>query len=63
MNLKENNKVARNVILFLGDGMGVASVTAARILRGQLKGKPGEETVLSFENFPNVAFSKVIHIC
>ena len=29
---------ARNVILFVGDGMGVATVTAARILEGQLRG-------------------------
>ncbi len=49
---------ARNVILFVGDGMGIATVTAARILDGQLKGGTGEENVLSFEHFPNTAFSK-----
>jgi alkaline phosphatase len=32
---------ARNVILFIGDGMGVTTVTAARILEGQLRGEPG----------------------
>ena len=50
---------AKNVILFIGDGMGVSTVTASRILRGQLNGKPGEETVLAFEEFPNLALSKV----
>ena len=58
---QENNKIAKNVILFVGDGMGVSTVTAARILRGQLNGRPGEETVLKFEEFPNAAFSKVEH--
>ena len=33
---------AKNIILFVGDGMGVSTVTAARILEGQLRGEPGE---------------------
>jgi len=49
---------ARNVILFVGDGMGVSTVTAARILEGQLRGERGEENVLSFEEFPHLALSK-----
>ncbi|MEX2470111.1 MAG: alkaline phosphatase [Pseudohongiellaceae bacterium] len=49
---------ARNIILFVGDGMGVSTVTAARILEGQLRGETGEENVLSFETFPNVALAK-----
>jgi alkaline phosphatase len=49
---------SRNVILFLGDGMGISTVTAARILAGQLQGHPGEEHALSFESFPNVALIK-----
>ncbi len=48
----------QNVILFLGDGMGVSTVTAARILAGQRAGKLGEEHELSFEAFPNVALVK-----
>lgn len=50
--------VAKNVILFIGDGMGVSTVTAMRILDGQMKGMSGEANVLSFEHFPNVALSK-----
>lgn len=53
-----NARKAKNVILFVGDGMGISTITAARILEGQLNGKPGEENRLSFENFPNVALSK-----
>lgn len=49
---------ARNVILFVGDGMGISTVTAARILEGQRRGAPGEENRLSFEEFPHVALSK-----
>ena len=48
----------RNVILFLGDGMGVSTVTAARIFAGQQQGQPGEDYSLSFERFPNVALVK-----
>ena len=53
---------ARNVILFIGDGMGVSSVTAIRILDGQRKGMPGEENVLSFERFPQVALAKTYEV-
>ncbi|MFK7863096.1 MAG: alkaline phosphatase [Pseudohongiellaceae bacterium] len=50
--------VAKNVILFVGDGMGISTLTAARILEGQLRGDTGEENELYFERFPNVALSK-----
>ena len=53
---------ARNVILFIGDGMGVSTVTAIRILDGQEKGMQGEENVLSFEHFPHVALSKTYEL-
>ena len=49
---------AHNVILFIGDGMGVPTVTAARILEGQQQGQPGEEHALSFERFPWLALAK-----
>ncbi len=49
---------ARNVILFVGDGMSMTTVDAARILAGQLEGRPGEEHELSFERFPFVALAR-----
>jgi len=52
------HKKAKNIILFVGDGMGVSTVTAARILEGQLKGMSGEENMLSFDMFPYTAMSK-----
>jgi alkaline phosphatase len=54
--------VARNVILFIGDGMGVSTVTAVRILDGQRKGMSGEENILPFERFPHVALAKTYAI-
>jgi len=49
---------AKNVILFLGDGMSVTTVAAARILEGQQRGQTGEENLLSFEKLPYTALIK-----
>ena len=49
---------AGQVVLFLGDGMGVTTVTAGRILAGQKLGKQGEEHKLSFETYDHVALIK-----
>jgi len=49
---------ARNVILFIGDGMDVTTVTAARILEGQRRGEPGEENLLAFETLPFTGLAK-----
>ena len=48
----------RNIILFVGDGMSLPTVAAARILAGQRQGDPGEGTLLSWESFPATAFSR-----
>ena len=53
---------AKNVILFVGDGMSIATITAARILDGQLRGESGEENQLSFEKFPFTGFSKTYNV-
>lgn len=60
--MQPNKKHAKNVILFIGDGMGISTVTAARILEGQLRGQPGEENSLSFEKLPYSAFSKTYSV-
>jgi len=55
-----NTKVARNVIMLVGDGMGVATVTAGRIYAAQQQGRRyGEEPSLAFERFPHVGLAKV----
>ena len=53
---------AKNVILFVGDGMGVSTVTAARILEGQRKGLMGEENQLSFDKFPFSGLAKTYNV-
>lgn len=59
---------AKNIILFVGDGMGITTITAARIFEAQQKAKAagtpppgfegGEENLLSFERFPARALVK-----
>ncbi|NWU59932.1 PPBT protein, partial [Dromas ardeola] len=39
-------------------GMGVSTVTAARILKGQLQNRKGEESLLEMDKFPYVALAK-----
>lgn len=50
-NLNENK--AKNIIMFLGDGMSLQTVAATRMYMG------GEELSLSFEKFPHFGLSKV----
>ena len=56
--VKPNTRKAKNVILFVGDGMDITTTTAARIYDGQARGEDGEENYLSFERFPWIALSK-----
>lgn len=56
--LQARSKHAKNIILFLGDGMGVSTITAARIFEGQQQGRDGERNLLSFEKLPYLAMSK-----
>ncbi len=53
-----NTGPAKNVILFVGDGFGLSTVTATRIFEGQQRGVDGESNVLAFEAFPYAALSK-----
>ena len=60
--LKPDTNTAKNAILFVGDGMGITTVTATRILDGQMKGKSGEENVLSWETFPWSGLAKTYSV-
>lgn len=53
LKVEMNTHRARNVILFVGDGMGVNTATASRIYRY------GEEGRLSWEEFPHMGMLKV----
>jgi len=56
---RPNEGQAKNIILFIGDGMGISTLTASRILEGQQQGDSGEENSLSWESFPYSALVKV----
>ncbi|XP_062987862.1 alkaline phosphatase-like [Elgaria multicarinata webbii] len=62
LNLTPMNHRAKNLILFLGDGMGVPTISAARIYKGQQAGGSGEDGVLAMEKFPYVALSKTYNV-
>lgn len=49
---------AKNVILFVGDGMGIATITAARILAGQQQGLDGESYELTLDSATHTALSR-----
>lgn len=52
-------QMARNIMIFIGDGMGMASITAGRIFKGQQRGGRGEEENLEFDAFPHIGLAKV----
>ncbi|XP_057378290.1 alkaline phosphatase-like [Daphnia carinata] len=58
LNKKPIEAEAKNIIFFLGDGMSIATVTAARIYKGQKAGNTGEEEQLTFDKFPYTALSR-----
>ncbi len=49
---------AKNIILFIGDGMGISTMTAIRIHAGQSEGKDGESYQLNMDSLPHTALSK-----
>ncbi|CAF1124283.1 unnamed protein product [Adineta ricciae] len=59
---RDNTRLAKNVILFLGDGMGLSTVTAGRIRKGQIKGQLGEDFVTEMEQFQHLGLAKTYNI-
>lgn len=49
---------AKNVIIFVGDGMGISTITAGRIYAGQRRGLDGESYKLTMETLPHMALSR-----
>ena len=58
LTLQPNTGKAKNVILFIGDGMGISTITASRIFAGQQAGRDGASNSLAFEALPYLALSK-----
>ncbi|XP_065157100.1 alkaline phosphatase-like [Atheta coriaria] len=52
LKVQQNTRKAKNVILFVGDGMGLSTVTASRIL------EKGEKGFLAFEKLPHIGVLK-----
>merc|ERR1711990_685904 len=53
-----NKNRAKNVIFFLGDGMGVPTLTTTRIVKAQKESRSGPEEDLAWDKFPNTALIK-----
>ncbi len=49
---------AKNLIIFIGDGMGIATLTAGRIFEGERKGRDGESLVTAQDGLPYTAMVK-----
>ena len=56
-----NVREAKNVILFVGDGMSIPTITAARIYEGQQRGVDGESNNLAIDTFPYSALVEDLH--
>lgn len=52
----ENVGKVKNVVLFVGDGMGLSTITASRVLKGQRTGKFNDKLI--FDEFPASALVK-----
>jgi len=46
---------AKNVIIFIGDGMGISTITAGRIFAGQASGGDGESFQTAMDGLPYAA--------
>lgn len=53
-----NTNRAKNIILFIGDGMSISTITAARIYAGQKKGLDGASYRLTMDTLPYAALSR-----
>eukprot|EP00090_Calanus_glacialis_P025255 TRINITY_DN39397_c0_g1_i1.p1 TRINITY_DN39397_c0_g1~~TRINITY_DN39397_c0_g1_i1.p1 ORF type:complete len:550 (-),score=135.67 TRINITY_DN39397_c0_g1_i1:53-1702(-) len=60
--VEPNKKLAKNIILIVGDGMSLATSTAARIMKGQNEGRDGVSSKLTWEKFPHVALAKTYNV-
>jgi len=66
-----NENVAKNIIIFVGDGMSIPTVSAARTFKGQHFPSSGEKSVVPkdgtseeifWESFPNMGLSKTYSV-
>ena len=55
--LEPNKRMAKNIILVIGDGMSLTTNTAGRIFKGQSQGRDGVSAQLSWDKFPHIGQS------
>ena len=55
--LEPNKRMAKNIILVIGDGMSLSTNTAGRIFKGQSQGRDGVSAQLSWDKFPHIGQS------
>ncbi len=58
----QNTNTAKNVILMISDGNGVGSNYVTRLFMGQEAGGLGDDYVIHFEDFPNLALVKTYNV-
>jgi alkaline phosphatase len=58
LKVKPNQGKAKNIIIFIGDGMGGSTTTAARIYEGQKLGRDGESYHLFMDDLPHTGLVK-----
>ena len=51
---RDNKKLAKNIVIVVGDGMSLSTVTGGRIYKGQRAGQDGASAKLAWDKFPNV---------
>jgi len=57
-----NTNKAKNVIMFIGDGMGVSTIAAARLYHAESRKLKREDIYLPWERFPDVALSRTYNV-
>ncbi|KAK2166860.1 hypothetical protein LSH36_34g03074 [Paralvinella palmiformis] len=62
LNVRQLVHPAKNVILFIGDGMGISTQTPTRFLKAQLAGKLITDTSLSWERFDASGLIKTYNV-
>lgn len=62
LKVEPNKKLAKNIILVIGDGMSLATSVGARIMKGQNEGRDGVSSMLSWDKFPHVGLSKTYNV-
>jgi len=53
---------AKNVIMFIGDGMGMSTISAARLWNAENNNLMGEDSYLSWETFAHLGFSRTYNV-